>query len=64
MQLLSVIGGLLGGLGPRSSFSLPLSHLLLQFSATLALVLLDGIIFLSRLNIYDKFTACVSLGHP
>ena len=64
MQLLSVIGWLLGRLGSFSSLPLPLSHLILILSTALALVLLDGIIFLTRLNIYDKFTGtCVSLRH-
>ena len=64
MQLLSVIGWLLGRLGSSSSLPLPLSHLILILSTTFAYVLLDGIIFLTRLNIYDKFTStCVSLRH-
>ena len=63
MQLLSVIGRLLGRLGSSSALPLPLSRLILIFSTSLALVLLDGIILLPRLNIYDKFTARVSLRH-
>ena len=63
MQLLSVIGRLLGRRGSSSALTLPLSHLILIISTPLALVLLDGIFFLPRLNIYHKFTACVSLRH-
>ena len=63
MQLLSVIGRLLGRLGSSSTLPLPLSRLILIFSTSLALVLLDGIILLPRLDIYDKFTARVSLRH-